>query len=77
MTPCLSMTTATYSAAEVARLLGVSSWTLYQAVKDQTCPVQPIRIGKRRLVWSRSAVDRLLGLDPADISVDMPLTRGA
>lgn len=60
------MTTATYSADEVARMFGVSSWTLYRAVKDDTCPVRPIRIGKRRLVWSRSAVDRLLGLDHAE-----------
>jgi len=51
----------TYSTQEVADLLGVSDWTLYQAVRDGTAPIQPIRVG-RRIVWARSAVDQLLGL---------------
>lgn len=50
---------ATYTADEVASLLGVSTWAIYKAVKEGTCPVEPVRIG-RRLVWPRSRVDALL-----------------
>lgn len=52
---------ATYTAAEVAALLGVSEWGIYQAVRNGTIPFQPIKIG-RRLVWPRAIVDRALGL---------------
>jgi predicted DNA-binding transcriptional regulator AlpA len=57
------MRTATYSAEQFADLLGVSPWSIYQSVKSGTCPIDPIRVGQRRLVWSKAAVDRLLGLD--------------
>jgi excisionase family DNA binding protein len=50
----------TMTAKELAEALSVSTWTIYQAVKEGTCPVPPIRCG-RRLVWSRAAVDALLG----------------
>ena len=53
---------ATYSAEQVAGLLGVSKGTLYHAVRTGDAPLPPIRVGKR-LVWSRAAVDRLLGLE--------------
>ena len=56
------MMPATYTAAEVAELLGVSTWSIYAAVKEGNCPVAPIKVG-RRLVWPKAAVDRLLGLD--------------
>jgi len=59
------MTAATYSAEEFAEMLGVSSWSVYASVKNGTCPVVPIRVG-RRLVWPRAAVDRLLGLAVAE-----------
>lgn len=52
---------ATYTAKELAELLDVSEWGIYQAVRLGNCPFQPIRIG-RRLVWPRAIVDRALGL---------------
>jgi len=54
------MTPATYTAEEVADLLGVSAWSIYASVKNGICPVPPIRVG-RRLVWPKASVDRLLG----------------
>ena len=50
---------ATYTAEELAAMLGVSTWSIYNAVKNGDCPVQPVRVG-RRMVWPRSKVDRLL-----------------
>jgi predicted DNA-binding transcriptional regulator AlpA len=55
------MSAATYRAEEFAERLGVSTWLLYRSVKDGTCPVDPIKVG-RRLVWPKTAVDRLLGV---------------
>jgi len=51
------------TAVELADRLGVSSWTIYQAVKSGECPVPPIRVGRRRIVFAKAAVDRLLGSD--------------
>lgn len=56
------MTSATLTAEEFAQLLGVASCTLYQSVQDGSCPIEPIRVG-RRLVWSRSRVATLLGVE--------------
>jgi excisionase family DNA binding protein len=56
---------ATYTAEELAELLGVSAWSVYASVKSGGCPIEPIRVG-RRMVWPRSAVDRLLGLEGDD-----------
>jgi predicted DNA-binding transcriptional regulator AlpA len=53
---------ATYSADELADLLGCSSWAIYESVRRGDCPFPPIRVG-RRLVWPRAVVDRALGLD--------------
>lgn len=52
---------ATYTADQVAELLGVSTWSIYEAVRRGDPPIPPIRVG-RRIVWSRAAVDSLLGL---------------
>jgi excisionase family DNA binding protein len=52
---------ATYRAEEVAELLGVSVWAVYEAVRNGESPVPPIRVG-RRIVFARAAVDELLGL---------------
>lgn len=52
---------ATYNAEQVAELLGVSTWAIYEAVRRGDPPITPIRVG-RRLLWSRAAVDNLLGL---------------
>jgi len=51
----------TMTAKELAAALGVSEWAIYQSTRDGDCPVPPIRVG-RRLVWSRAAVDALLGV---------------
>lgn len=56
------MSAATLRAGELAERLGVSEWAVYQSVRDGTCPVPPIRVG-RRIVFSRVLVDRLLGID--------------
>lgn len=54
---------AVYTADQVAELWGVSTWLVYRSVKEGTCPVAPIAIG-RRLVWPKVSVDRMLGLEP-------------
>lgn len=59
------MTARTYDAGQVADLLGVSTWAIYESVRRGECPVDPIRVG-RRLVWPRAAVDRLLGISPGN-----------
>lgn len=51
---------AIYTAEECAALFGVSTWAWYRSVREGTCPVPPIRIG-RRLVWAKASVDDLLG----------------
>jgi excisionase family DNA binding protein len=56
------MTPQTYRAEEVAEMLGVSTWALYESVRRGDAPVSPIKVG-RRLVFSRSAVHELLGLE--------------
>jgi predicted DNA-binding transcriptional regulator AlpA len=53
---------ATYQAKELAERLGVSTWAIYESVRQGTCPVEPIRVGKR-LVWPRAKVNALLGLN--------------
>lgn len=55
------MNAATYKAEEVADLLGVSTWGLYESVRRGDCPLDPIRVG-RRLVWAKAKVDALLGI---------------
>ena len=53
---------ATYQVPELAEMLGISEWGVYQSVRQGTCPVPPIRVG-RRVVFARAAVDKLLGLN--------------
>ena len=57
---------ATMTAAEVAEALGVSEWSLYRSVREGTCPIEPIRVG-RRMVWSSAKVMVLLGMDPVAV----------
>ena len=57
------MSAAVYTAEELAELAGVSTWSIYSAVKDRTCPFPNLRIG-RRIVFPRALADRLLGLEP-------------
>lgn len=54
---------ATLTASELARMLQVSTWAIYEAVKAGQCPVPPIKVG-RRIVFSKVMVDRLLGAEP-------------
>ena len=49
-----------YTADETAAKFGVSPWLVYTSVRRGDFPIRPIRIG-RRLVWSKTAVDDLLG----------------
>jgi excisionase family DNA binding protein len=48
---------ATYSVEEAAKVLGLSRWAAYEAVKNKEIPT--IRIG-RRLLIPRAGLDRLL-----------------
>jgi len=59
------VTTATITAEELARLLGVALWTLYQSVSEGTCPIEPLRVG-RRMVWPSAPVAALLGVESLD-----------
>ncbi len=56
------MAAATYQAHELAELLGLSTWAIYESVKNGDCPVAPIRVG-RRIVFSKAVTDKLLGMD--------------
>jgi excisionase family DNA binding protein len=58
------MAAAVYTVAELADLLGVSDWSLYNCVKNGTSPVPPIKVG-HRIVFAKAAVDRLLQLEEA------------
>jgi predicted DNA-binding transcriptional regulator AlpA len=59
------MAAATYTAEEVADIAGVSTFTIYEAVKRQEAPIgtMAIRIGRRRLVWPRRGIERLFEID--------------
>lgn len=52
----------TLTVPELAAVLGVSPWSVYESVRRGDCPVVPVRVG-RRVVFSRAAVDRLLGVE--------------
>jgi hypothetical protein len=51
----------TLLAGETAPLFGVSEWTLRESVRNGTCPIQPVRFG-RRYVWVTARVLDFLGL---------------
>ncbi|MGD0985080.1 MAG: helix-turn-helix domain-containing protein [Acidimicrobiales bacterium] len=55
---------ATFTASEVAQLAGVSTYTIYSAVKREEPPIGTlaIKIGNR-LVWPRRAIERLFQID--------------
>jgi hypothetical protein len=57
----------TMNAEEVAAAVGVSTWAVRQAANRGTTPIgaAALRVG-RRVVWSRAAIDRLLGGGDAD-----------
>jgi hypothetical protein len=51
----------TLDAGQTADIYGVSKWQLYELVKAGSCPVAPIRLG-RRMVWPTAAVLRSIGV---------------
>jgi hypothetical protein len=62
----------TYTAEEVATLLGTSAWSIYAAARtgEGVIGAMAITVG-RRIVWPRAGIDRLLGIDqstPAETS---------
>lgn len=54
---------ATYGAPEVARLAGISEWLLYKSIREGTCPFPFIRLGVRRIVFPKAAVNAMLGIE--------------
>jgi predicted DNA-binding transcriptional regulator AlpA len=60
------MTVATINAEQLAQLLGVSRYSVYEAAKAGTLPIPPIRVG-RRMVWSAARVADLLGVESLDL----------
>ncbi len=56
------MSAVTYTAEELAELAGVSSWSIYNSVRDGTCPFPFVRVG-RRVVFPMGPCDRILGVD--------------
>ena len=58
------------TAAQLARVLGLSENSLYRHAKEGTCPVEPIRVGGR-LMWRTADVARVLGLEETPAPPDM------
>ncbi|MFC2035272.1 helix-turn-helix transcriptional regulator [Chloroflexota bacterium] len=50
----------TMTIPEVANVLGISRGLAYELAKRDELPVKVLRIGERRMVISRIALDRLL-----------------
>jgi len=55
----------TLAAGEVAQVWGISAWSVYQAHKAGTLPVQPLHLG-RLLRWSTVDVYASVGVDVAE-----------
>lgn len=53
---------ATMQADELSSLTDTSTWTLYKAIRDGTCPFPYVRCGKK-ILFIRSRVYEMLGLD--------------
>lgn len=60
----------TMTAAQLARVLGLSENSLYRHAKEGTYPVEPIRVGGR-LMWRTADVARVLGLVETPAPPDM------
>ena len=58
------------TAAQLARVLGLSENSLYRHAKEGTYPVEPIRVGGR-LMWRTADVARVLGLVETPAPPDM------
>jgi excisionase family DNA binding protein len=48
------------TAQEVADVLGVSKWQVYELAKTDSLPLRTIRIGNRMLRFSRVELERLI-----------------
>lgn len=60
---------------QVSDLWGCSAWATYKMVREGTCPVAPLRLG-RRLVWPTAAVLRSIGLGAASNGEGPPFAGG-
>lgn len=60
---------ATYSLAEYAALHDLSYTKTHVMAQAGTLPVTPLKIG-RTYRFPKAIVDRMLGIDPADTTVD-------
>ncbi len=58
---------AVLTVPEIAALLDSNPWTIYEAVKAGTFAVPPIRVG-RKILFARSRVDELLGMNTGSLS---------
>lgn len=52
-----------YTLSEFAKLCGCSYTQFHERAQSGTLPLEPIRIG-RRYLFAKSAVHRLLGIEP-------------
>lgn len=50
----------TYDVREAAALLGVHPQSMYDWIRSGACPVPVIKIGKKRVVIAKAALDRVL-----------------
>ena len=64
-TPCL-----TYTVEEAARALGISRGLAYEMVREGRLPA--LRLGQRRLIIPRAALEGLLDLAPKFAASDAP-----
>jgi predicted site-specific integrase-resolvase len=55
------MAAATYRAEQLAEHAGVSTWAIYQTVRDGSCPFPFVRVG-RRIVFPKTRCDEILGI---------------
>ena len=53
----------TLTLPELAEVLGVSPWLVYEAARRHELPVPVLRIG-RRMVVSKAALERVLAAEP-------------
>jgi excisionase family DNA binding protein len=50
----------TLTVREVAELLGLHPQTIYTMVNERRFPVRPLQLAKRKILFSRTAIERLL-----------------
>jgi excisionase family DNA binding protein len=50
----------TCTVQEVARRLGLHRNTIYQMVRDERCPLRPMRVSSRKILFRTAEVDALL-----------------